>query len=447
VNLKYLLGTKERTKVQLDDLEVKMRSDPVYEMIQKRFGDKANTGSHDQLVEIVFGKDYLAYEVRGHTATGKIAAGKDQLDEIEEPYVQNFLIAQNLKKSINTYLDGVEREMVERDGYWWVHPSYNLATISTFRSGCRAINFQNVPKRNPDMAKRIRPLFLPNYGHHFVEVDFSQLEVRIGCPYHKDPVMIKYIMDPGTDMHGDTAMEMFFLKKEEVDKKTARDSAKNQFVFPQFYGSNYVNCCKFIWKSIRQRKFMVGEKTMFEHLASKGIMERGECVQGSDPRPGTFESHLREVERKMWFKRFSIYTSWKKSFYEDYLKAGGFRMLSGFAVNGVFGRRDVANYPIQGSSFHCLLWCLIQIDKWIRKYKMKTRIIGEIHDAGQFSVHPSELQDFLHETYKIMTKDLPKAWSWINIPLDTESDVGPVNGDWTKCEQWLEKGGIWGAKA
>ena len=443
INTEYLDKTVEETEAKIGRLEAEMRADEVYKLWKKRFGERTKLGAREQLAEIVFGKQFLNYEIRGYTDKGRVAAGKDQLDDIDLPFVRNFLLVENLKKTLSTYLIGIRKEMVQEGPFWYVHPFYNLHTASTYRSTCNSINFQNQPKRNPDMAGLLRPCFLPHPGDHFVEIDFSQLEVRIACPYNKDPVLMKYVTDPTTDMHGDMAQEMFLLAKAQVDKKTSRDSAKNQFVFPQFYGSNYVNCAKAIWKSMGQRKFMCGDRTMFEHLASKGIKERGDCVQGQDPRPGTFEAHLKDCEKRMWQKRFRAYTQWKKDWFDAYTKAGGFQMLTGFAVSGLFKRNDVTNYPIQGSAFHCLMWCLIQIDKWLRRYKMKSKIIGEIHDAGQFSVHPSELQDFLNYCHDVMTKALLEHWKWINIPLETETDVGPVDGHWLLTKPHTCGNGKW----
>lgn len=453
VNVDYLDRMTKETTDRVRQLEDEMRADKVYSLWHRKFGAATNVGSHSQLAAVVFGKDCLGYEVRGYTAKNRIAAGKDQLDDIDEPIVEKFLQMKNLKdKVLGTYLNDIRKEMVRRGKFWYVHPFYNIHTITTFRSSSNSPNFQNQPKRDYEMAKLIRPNYCPHPGQRFVEFDFSQLEVRISQCYHHDPAMKKYIQDPTTDMHRDTAMDMFFLTRAEYEegaaayKKTIRDSSKNQFVFPQFFGSNYVNCCKAIWKRQRQQGFQVKGMPLEEYLKSKGIKERGDCVQGQEPRAGTFEAHLKEVERIMWHKRFRVYTAWKKSWYDQYRRDGGFRMHTGFAVNGVYSRNAVTNYPIQGSAFHCLLWVLIELSKWLKKHGMKTKIIGEIHDAVQLSVEPSELQDVLHKVYSLMTKELPEAWKWISVPLEAECDVGEIDADWMSCKEWECKDGHWREK-
>ncbi len=263
---------------------------------------------------------------------------------------------------------------------------------------------------------------------------------------------MKYIRDPSTDMHGDTAMKLFLLKKEEVCKKTTRDSSKNQFVFPEFYGSTYANCAKNIWKAMKRRDFRTGKNNdgtpIRDHLASKGIKERGDCVVGQDARKGTFEYVVKQTEDYFWKQMFPVYTRWKKEWVDLYRKRGWFDMLSGFVVRrGTYAKNDVINYPVQGSAFHCLLWVLIKLDKWLRKYKMRSKLINEIHDSLIASVHPAELQDFLEYAHQLMTVELPKHWRWINVPLAAEFDVSPVNGHWNSAKEWIKEDGTWQLKA
>jgi len=454
VDTDYLTKTIDKTTKEVARLEGELRAAPEFKVWKRRFGDKTSTDSYSQLGTVVFGKECLGYTPKNYTKTGRAAAGKDNLDELDLPFVETFVRIQNLKtKVLGTYLNQIRQEMVcGKVGEYYVHCDYHLL-LSTYRSGCRNPNFQNQPKRNPEMAKLIRPCYLPHPGHHFAEFDFSQLEVRIGEPYHRDPNMRRYIEDPKTDMHGDTCVDMFLLDRKDYDankkhyKGTFRDSAKNQFVFPQFYGSNYVNCCKAIWKRINQQKFKMPNGTpLIEYLKSKGITVRGLCEQGQEPESNSFEGHLKEVERIMWQKRFKVYSQWKRSWFEDYCKAGGFRMKTGFAVNTLLGRNDVTNYPIQGSAFHCLLWVLIELQKWLTKYRMKSKIIGEIHDALQMSIHPKELQDVCEKVIHLMTVALREVWDWITVPLDAEADVSGVDENWYDCVAWKKnENDIWSA--
>lgn len=448
VDTAYLDKTLEDTKIQIRELEDQLRADKVFRVWQRRYGQKTKLGSREQLATVLFKE--MGYESKGVTETGRDKADESAFEHIDLPFVKNYIRAEKLKKAKSTYLEGIRSE-VTTDGY--IHPSYNLNTARTYRSSCNNPNFMNIPVRDKFLSGLIRRCYIPKDGNHFVEVDFSGIEVRVAACYHHDPVMIKYLNDPTSDMHRDMASQVYMLEKSQVSKN-ARYAAKNMFVFPQFYGSIYSNCATQLWEALDRLALTVvnpegsgaGEVTVRDHLKSKGIKKLGACDPNEDAEKGTFEHHLKKVEEDFWGRRFKVYAQWKKDWFKKYQEAGGFMMKTGFAVNGAFKRNDVINYPVQGSAFHCLLWCIIQIQKWITKYKMKTRVIGQVHDSIVSDVPPNELQDYLSKLYHLMTVELPKHWSWITVPLDTEAEVSPLGLSWFDKQQWVSKGGLWALK-
>jgi len=101
-------------------------------------------------------------------------------------------------------------------------------------------------------------------------------------------------------------------------------------------------------------------------------------------------------------------------------------------------KNDVINYPVQGSAFHCNLWALTQLDKFLREHDYDTRIIGQIHDSIVLDVHPDELQRVSKIIRRITCKELPAVWDWINVPLDVEIDIGKVDASWAEMEKMEE---------
>jgi DNA polymerase I-like protein with 3'-5' exonuclease and polymerase domains len=102
------------------------------------------------------------------------------------------------------------------------------------------------------------------------------------------------------------------------------------------------------------------------------------------------------------------------------------------------------NTPIQGPSFHCLLWSFTRLNAWLKKTKMRSRVSGQIHDSIFLNVHRSELQDVLTKAEQIMTKDVRDAWKWIIVPLEVEVEVGESN--WYEKTPWTCVGGTWKSK-
>jgi hypothetical protein len=209
-----------------------------------------------------------------------------------------------------------------------------------------------------------------------------------------------------------------------------------------------------LWEDVcRDKTLTIGDDELWvkKHLASKGIKELGECDPDQSPRKGTFEAHVKEVEDAMW-RKFSVYYEWRKKQWADYQEKGYFDLPTGFRISwgqsGVLSRNDCICYPAQGASFHCLLWTLIQLQKWLVKNKMKSRIVGQIHDSMEGTSPPNEIDLVLDEAKRIVTEDLPKHWPWLTVPMQIEIEVAGIGKSWFDKREWKrDEDGIWGAAA
>jgi len=279
------------------------------------------------------------------------------------------------------------------------------------------------------------------YNHKVVSVEFAGYEdvfninvdrlhnyavssgVILKNCYHKDPKMLEYLTDPTTDMHRDVAMDCFMISDPQKVHKAIRQEAKGSFTFAQFYGDYYVHCAKNLWAPvIRDNNPLTladGQTKLIDHLRACGIDDYGD-----------FEKHMQKVEDIFWNQRFSVYTQWKKDWKSEYDKKGYFDLYTGFRCSGFMKKNDVLNYQIQGSAFHCLLWSLIQLHKWLKTNKLRTVIVGQIHDEAVLDMHESEIEVVLAKCKEIMTVDIVKHWSWIIAPLEVEADFCPPNGTW-----------------
>ena len=249
--------------------------------------------------------------------------------------------------------------------------------------------------------------------------------------------MIKEINDASKDMHRDAACDCFMLKKKQVSWD-ARDIGKNMFIFPQFYGDYYIHCAKNMWKAVVDRNIRTTDGiNLIKHLRQKGIYELGNCDPTEKARKGTFEKRVQEIEYNFWNKKFKVYNQWKKDWYKAYLKKGYFETLTGFIIEGKMERNQVLNYPVQGSAFHWLLWSLIRIQKLMNKYKMKSLLVGQIHDSIVGDIHKRERRDYLDIVKHVIYEDIRKHWKWIIVPLLVEVEVCPVNGNWYEKKEIL----------
>lgn len=419
-----LRKTKQEIEARLRDLRRELEDDPVWKVWKRRYGAKANLTSREQLATVLHVD--LDFEVHKETETGRPATDEDALMKIDSPFAAKIIRYLKLEKALGTFLKGIEREVV--DGR--IHPSFHLHTARTYRSSSSEPNFQNFPVRDKEISQIIRSHFIASDGHVLVENDFKGAEVVVSAAYHKDPNFISYITDPGKDMHRDMAAQLYLLDPSEVTKDI-RYGAKNKFVFPQFYGDFYASCARSLWEWVRQGKLKTPKgDSLYDHLARKGIRELGDCDPEKPPRPHTFERHVKEVEDDFWGRRFGGYGKWRKVWYRRYLDRGYFDLLTGFRVHGIFPRNAVVNYPVQGSAFHCLLWCLIRINRLLRKYHMKSMIVGQIHDSMVGDVKIDELHQYLEIVEQVTTQDLRRSYRWLVVPLEIEYEICPMGGSW-----------------
>lgn len=413
INTRYCEKKQKQLKKEIKERIEELDKFKEIKIWKKTYGKKFNLDSDQQLAKILFEK--MKYKSEVETAKGNASVSAEALEKLNIPVVKNLIKIRQLKKVKDTYLQNYLRESVDNV----LHPFFHLHIAKSFRSSSSKINFQNQPVRIPEIREYVRKAVIPRKGFLIAEVDYSGVEVRIAACYHKDPNMIKDITTQGRDMHRDMAAKCFRLNKKQVTKD-ARYCGKNMFVFPQFYGDYYGNNANSMWEAIHTLKLQTVKGTpLKKHLKKKGITNLKK-----------FTDHIASVEDYFWNERYGVYGQWKEDHWEKYCKNGYVEIKTGFTCKGLMKRNEAINYPIQGAAFHCLLWSLIQLNKWLKKNKMKTKIIGQIHDSIVMEIHSEELNIVLEETNKIMTKDIVRHWPWIIVPLEIEVELCPINKSW-----------------
>ncbi len=428
LDTEYCERKRKHLTKKIGFFQKKVENTKFYRHWQHIYGNKTNIHSNHQLARILY--KVMGIEPPKLTDKGETGAtDEESLSQIDIPELKMILQIRKLAKIKETYLGGFIRE--QNNG--WLHPSFNLHNVRTYRSSSADPNFQNIPKRDKESMRICRKALLPRPGHTLVGMDFSALEVMISCCYHKDPTMIKYVKDKNADMHLDMAKQIFMFDR--LDKSypahgLLRQAAKNGFVFPQFYGDYYGNNAKSLaeWTELPQGRWKPGMgielpngENISDHLIKNGIRSFDK-----------FTEYLKDVEYDFWFNRFKVYNAWRNSWVEKYRKRGYLKMLTGFTCSGQMRKNEIINYPIQGTAFHCLLFTFTRLDEIMREEKWGTRLIGQIHDEIVADAEPSELSHVEQTTHKIVREELPTAWNWIIVPLEIEVETYGVDQPWIK---------------
>ncbi len=415
VDLQYYEKQCKRAQRNIDRLVHELLHDESAKRFEQKYKKQIDLRSALDLRRLFFYvKKYQPFKVTSKTNP---SVDQESLEYFQEEYQDTFaeklLVLRKWEKINSTYLSGIMKEAVNGK----VHPFFSLATSRSYRSSSHSPNFQNIPVRDELAKKIVRRGIIAHKGWQLMEVDYSGIEVRIGACYHKDKNMIEYICNPDSDMHRDCAADIWLLDKNDVTKEL-RFYAKNQWVFPQFYGDWYGRCAEKLWRVCRHLKLKNGMKVE-DWIKTKGITCFDDFVQ-----------HCKQMEDKFWNQRFRGYQQWKEEMWEFYLRKGYVETFFGFRFTGYMDFKRVNNYPIQATAFHCLLWSLIQIEDELKPNGMRTKILGEIHDSIIFEVWPPEREQVIQLVREVMTQRIRKQHDWIIVPLDIDIEIAPVGGSW-----------------
>ena len=424
----------ERTVAELTDevadLKRKFEETDLWNTWHSKYRSKSNLNSSTQLGDILYKE--MGITPFKETATGKGSTDQEALEALDMDSLNLILEMRRIIKIRDTYLLSWQSEEV--DGV--IHPVYDLGGPTTYRSACNSPNLQNVPKRDNKAYTVCRSAIFPRKGHQFLEVDYSGIETRIAAAITGDK-KLEYDAIEG-DMHLDTAIEIFLLDSLDKGHKgeaMLRQAAK-AFVFGQFYGGRAKDAIPILLDQIKGAKLKSG-LDIYDHLEDADMVRfdhRGNLLSSFG-----WESHLEGVEEGFWKVRYKTYDRWKKRNWKDYSKRGYIKYPTGFYYTGDASRNETLNAIIQGSAFHVLLHAFIILDDIMWEEEWKTRLVGQIHDAIILDVEPSELEHVAETTRKVMEEYVRDEWDWINVGLEVEAELFPVDGPWVGGEKYKFK--------
>lgn len=405
----YYFRTYKELGTTIEKREEELNNTEEVKQFENKYRKKINYESSHDLRKLLF--DIMGISSKKETNTKLQSVDEEVLSKIKHPITNKILEKRKINKIRNTYLGQFVREINDDNK---IRPFFDLHIPKTYRSSSSAPNWQNLPEHDEEAKKAVKLGIIPSKGNKLLHWDYGSIEVRMGAVYTKDPVLIDYINDPKTDMHRDVASDIFILNNVTKD---IRFVAKNDFVFPEFYGSYYRNTAKNIWKNSLYLKTSSGS-TIKDHLKNKGIPDYAE-----------FENHIKTIEDKFW-KKFKVFKQWQENHIDNFISNGKLEMLFGFQSSGYLTRNKIINYPFQGTAFHCLLWSIIEINKTLKENKYKSKIVGQIHDCCIFDLVPEEGQDIIELSEDIATKRIRKEFAWINVPLEIEWEGTDIDEPW-----------------
>ncbi|WP_458126163.1 DNA polymerase I [Paenibacillus sp. Z3-2] len=352
--------------------------------IYKLSGTEFNLNSPKQLGEILF--DRLGLPVVKKTKTG-YSTDAEVLEKLA-PYndvVKHILQYRQLAKLQSTYVEGLLKEISDRDGK--VHTYYRQTIAATGRLSSQFPNLQNIPIRMEE-GRKIRKVFVPSEpGWSILAADYSQIELRV-LAHISDDERLKEAFVNDMDIHTKTASDVFGVKPEDVDGDMRRSAKAVNFGI--VYGiSDY-------------------------GLSQNLHITRKEAAQFIDQYFEVFQGVRRYMDDIVKEARQDGYvkTLLERRRYLPEINASNFNLRS-------FAERTAMNTPIQGTAADIIKLAMVQMDEALRERKLKSRMLLQVHDELVFEVPADELELMKELVPSVMEKALE-----LSVPLKAEVSFG-----------------------
>lgn len=366
-------------------------SKAVQEKIFATAGQEFNIASPKQLGEILFEKLKLDPKAK-KTKTGQYMTGEEVLSKLETEHEIASLILdfRELQKLKSTYVDALPALISPKTGR--IHTSFMQAVTATGRLSSKDPNLQNIPIRTV-RGREIRKAFIPRDENHLIlSADYSQIELRIMAAFSKDESMLD-AFNNGLDVHKATAAKVFHVPLEEVTSDMRRKAKTVNFGI--IYGVSAFG------------------------LAAQLAISRTEAKE-------IIDQYFVEFPKVKTFMDQSIADARENGYVETVLGRRRYLrdILSANMNERGFAERNAINAPIQGSAADMIKVAMIQIQDFLERENLKSKMILTVHDELVFDAHKDEVDYLKTQINKIMCEAMD-----LGVAMETGIGVG---------ENWLE---------
>jgi DNA polymerase-1 len=384
-----VLAAMERFGVRLDQEDLKaitinLREDII--LLEKEIyalaGTEFNISSPKQLGDILFIRLKLDDKAKV-TKTRQFITNEEILQRLvnKHPIVNKVLEYRGLRKLLSTYVEALPMLVDKKTGR--IHTSFNQAVASTGRLSSNNPNLQNIPMRDA-RGREIRKAFVPEEGHIFLSVDYSQIELRLIAHLSKDRSMIADFIS-GNDIHAATASKIFGVEIKDVTREM-RSRAKTAN-FGIIYGISAYGLSE---------RLTIGRK------------EAKDLIDGYFSSYPGVKIYMDESIKKAREMGYVSTMFGRKRYLPDIHSRN--QVVRGNA------ERNAINAPLQGSAADIIKIAMVRIYEKMISEKYESKMILQVHDELIFEVELSELEKLkemvIYEMSNAARLDVPLKVDW-----------------------------------
>ncbi len=386
-----VLATMQRNGILIDKKylsrlggEVDKKLNTLTENIFKVSGCEFNINSPKQLSEILFERLKLPIIKKGKSGP---STNVDVLTQLAGKHVLPAMILEyrELTKLKSTYIVGLLELIDEKTNR--IHTTFNQTVTATGRLSSSNPNLQNIPVRT-DSGRQIRAAFISScVSWQLLCADYSQIELRILAHLSKDKILIKAFKD-NLDIHTFTASLVFDVEHEKVTQKM-RNMAK-RVNFGIIYGMGPYALARDIGVSHKEAQKFIDE--YFKRYPKVTEYLNGEIKKA---REKGYVTTL--LNRRRYIPQINAKDAMQRSFAE----------------------RTAMNTPIQGSAADLIKAAMIDIYRTLKKEKLETKMLLQVHDELVFDVPNKEMG-----LVKKIVKDKMENVLELDVPVKVSFKMG-----------------------
>ncbi|AGM25576.1 DNA polymerase I [Spiroplasma chrysopicola] len=388
----FALARMERAGVKVDQQELSKQTVRIEQIVNDLNREintiankEVNPNSPKQLSELLYQDLQLKDYKKGSTAQEVLETIK-----LSHPIISKILDYRKYQKLYSTYLKGMEKYLFQ-DGK--VHTIYKQTLTVTGRLSSVEPNMQNISIRD-EIQKEVRKIFVVSSEDNILlSADYSQIELRILADMSKDDHMLA-AFNAGEDIHTNTAMKIFNLKRAEITPAIRRSAKAVNFGI--IYGISDFGLANDLNISVPQAK---------------------EIIQNYYQQFPTIKNFI-DSQVEFCKNNGYVVTMFNRKRYVPEINDANYMQRE-------FGKRIAMNMPIQGTAADIIKIALKNIDQELLRLKLKTKIIAQIHDELIFEIPKTELtqvkalvKDLMENSTKLsvkLTVDMAEGTSWYQL--------------------------------
>lgn len=307
-----------------------------------------------------------------------------------------------------TYIDGYLNFLNPATGR--IHPDLLPLATETGRFAARNPNMQNCPRKTNDPIG-IRAFILAPEGNVLVSCDFSQIELRVGAFYCRDPKMLETYRSGG-DIHAQTTSVIFGVSYDTAADKNAPDYKEHRTIaknvnFGVFYGL-------FARGLQRTLRFKAGLDKSFEEC--EGIIAN---LKAGYPQLARWQGYAKEMAAKRRYTQTFL---------------GRRRYLPGIQAQDwgkkSFAERCALNTPIQGTAADVLKLALGRLIAGLPERPWLKPLL-QIHDELVFELPAERLSEAVAYIQDCMDA---QPFPEFDVPIVAEAAYGKDFGHMAEME-------------